>query len=397
MNDYWGNHKWSHFSAKTPKNLEGLRVVMFVGSLSISGGTNLILNYAYALQEAGASVTLAHLHGHREDSYWHPRSRELDVVYIAELEGRKFDLGIATWWRTVLPLLEVDCSRYIYFVQSMESRFALNYDDHNQEAEAALTYTFGLQVVTIASWLSNALIASTERPVFTVLNGIDKEIFVPSNGVTSTSPSGLLRVLVEGPLHVPMKAVDETLEVCRSIPGVEIWHVSPEKSGGSQHADRVFENVPITQMQSIYSQVDVLVKLSRVEGMFGPPLEAFHSGATAIVTRVTGSDEYIKHGVNAMEVDVDDFQSVREYLQLLVEDRDFLQKLKLGAIDTAKNWPSLQYTAREFVSACHTTMCSATLGVVDIKAAKEAHKTLIARIESGEDPFQGLPTLLVRS
>jgi len=36
-----------------------------------------------------------------------------------------------------------------------------------------------------------------------------------------------------------------------------------------------------------YARSDVLLKLSSVEGMFGPPLEAFHRGATAVVTPVT--------------------------------------------------------------------------------------------------------------
>jgi hypothetical protein len=38
----------------------------------------------------------------------------------------------------------------------------------------------------------------------------------------------------------------------------------------------------------VYRSCDILGKLSYVEGMFGPPLEMFHCGWTAIVYNVTG-------------------------------------------------------------------------------------------------------------
>ena len=50
----------------------------------------------------------------------------------------------------------------------------------------------------------------------------------------------------------------------------------------------------------IYRSCDVIVKLSYVEGMFGPPLEMFHCGGTSIVYDVTGHDEYIVHGKNGL-------------------------------------------------------------------------------------------------
>jgi hypothetical protein len=53
-------------------------------------------------------------------------------------------------------------------------------------------------------------------------------------------------------------------------------------------------------MASVYRSCDDILKLSLVESMFGPPLEMFHCGGTAIVYNVTGHDEYIVHGRNAL-------------------------------------------------------------------------------------------------
>ncbi len=58
-------------------------------------------------------------------------------------------------------------------------------------------------------------------------------------------------------------------------------------------------------------RTDVVLKLSSVEGMFGPPLEGFHRGATCVVTPVTGHEEYVEHGWNGLLTDWDDLAGRR--------------------------------------------------------------------------------------
>ena len=93
----------------------------------------------------------------------------------------------------------------------------------------------------------------------------------------------------------------------------------------------------------------MLVKLSRVEGMYGPPLEAFHMGATCVTTEVTGHEEYVEHGVNALVCDWDDPRGTARQLDLLARDRVLLHRLRLGALDTARTWPTWEQ-AGEFMA-----------------------------------------------
>jgi hypothetical protein len=104
--------------------------------------------------------------------------------------------------------------------------------------------------------------------------------------------------------------------------------------------DRVVRAVPHAEMARLYAEHDVVLKLSRVEGMFGPPLEGFHRGATCVVTPVTGHEEYVRHGVNGMVVDWDDIRGTARTLDLLARDRALLHRLRLGALATAQAWPS---------------------------------------------------------
>ena len=89
----------------------------------------------------------------------------------------------------------------------------------------------------------------------------------------------------------------------------------------------------------LMAHTDVVLKLSRVEGMSGPPLEGFHRGATCILTPVTGHDEYLQHGWNGLLTGWDDPDGTARQLDLLARDRHLLHFLRTNAAATARAWP----------------------------------------------------------
>lgn len=372
MNDYWGNRRLNQFSSHQLHDLEGARILIGVGSLGISGGTNLILQYATALCDSGADVTLGFINGNASDIKWQTGLANLKIEKLSELQDTYFDLGIMTWWPTVSRMLDIKCSRYLYFVQSLESRFALNYVNSDEQYEAAATYMLGLPIVTVASWLQNLMMSQTPSKVWCVKNGIDKRIF-PVSSARSKSTSDKLTVLVEGALDVPMKGVTETLKHLSELENINVWHVNPANSK-SAFSDRTINQMPIREMSKIYSQVDVLVKMSRVEGMFGPPLEAFHSGATAIVSEVTGHDEYIVDQYNSLVVGVDDFEQMKIAVDTLSRDRYLLEKLKNNALQTAADWQSSEISKLHFVSVVYLILSSSNLDKIDTNNLKRLLK-----------------------
>jgi len=95
----------------------------------------------------------------------------------------------------------------------------------------------------------------------------------------------------------------------------------------------------------------VLLKLSRVEGVFTPPLEAFHLGATAVVWPVTGHDEYVEHGVNGIVAGWDDIRGTARWLDLLASDEELLARLRRGALETARRWPSWEDATARMAAA----------------------------------------------
>jgi hypothetical protein len=121
----------------------------------------------------------------------------------------------------------------------------------------------------------------------------------------------------------------------------------PEELGElASVADRVESQLTHREMAAVYRESDVVLKLSHVEGMYGPPLEGFHMGATTVTTEVTGHDEYVRHGWNGVVVDWDDVRGTARMLDLLARDRRYLHFLRHNALATARGWPSWEQAAQ---------------------------------------------------
>lgn len=349
VQDSFGHERYSRYSTRVDSVGRSRSVVFLVGSTAISGGTFVILQHALALKSLGWNVTLAcQMIDHGSDP-WHPALDELDLVKIEDIGDVSFDVAVATWWRTVLEIHRVNARQYVYFVQSVESRFYG--DDPILESIVELvneTYELELLVITIAAWIQMYLFSEHGAPSLLVRNGIRKDLFASVGPRFAPLRQDGLRVLVEGPVGVPMKNVDAAVRLARAGGASEVWLVSGNAGESNHLVDRFFRTVRVEDMAMIYRSCDVLLKLSRVEGMFGPPLEMFHCGGTVITYDVTGFEEYVIDGINGLVVPMDDEPGVIAAVHKLATDRSLLARLKHGALLTAAEWMDWEKSSREF-------------------------------------------------
>ena len=163
-----------------------------------------------------------------------------------------------------------------------------------------------------------------------------------------------LHVLVEGYADVWFKGVPEAAWAAAAMR--EPHHttlVVPNRDElpAGLPADEVVGPVPREDMAALYERSDVVLKMSSVEGMFGPPLEGFHRGATCVVTPVTGYDEYVEHGWNGLVTEWDDPHSTARQLDLLAADRRLLHFLRVNAVETARAWPGWDQSGQFMAAA----------------------------------------------
>jgi glycosyltransferase involved in cell wall biosynthesis len=315
-----------------------LNVAFLVNDLQLSGGVGVVVEHARQLTRHGIATTLV-LAREREDPDWRFRGLgEVPVRSLAQAREERFDIAIATWWETTAALYELDAARRAYFVQSLEDRFYL--PDDPQRLGAAITQDLPLHVITEARWIAETLEELRGERALLVRNGIPKDVFAsPSEiDVRLRDP---LRIVVEGNPHVWFKGVGDALAAVRAMREPHhVTVVSGVRDFDTAGADEVVGPLAHEEMAALYGRSDVVLKLSRVEGMFGPPLEGFHMGATCVVAAVTGHEEYVEHGVNGLVVDWDDPRGTAGALDLLARDRALLHRLRLGALATARAWPS---------------------------------------------------------
>lgn len=337
------------------------KVVFVIGSVGISGGTYVIFQHALYLKQQGYDVTIAccieydkYLSFQKKKTFWHPGLIELKIISVENIDSF-YDVAIYTWWRTVYYLPQIASKFCVYFIQSIESRFYNPKDTHLIKL-VDKTYTFGLPVITEASWIQSYLQKQYNVQSLIAKNGISKEYFTP-NGEAICNKSNMLRVLIEGPLGVSFKNTERTITICSKVSNIEVWLLTSSPIDHYPSTQKVFSEIAVDKVANIYRSCDVLVKLSYVEGMFAPPLEMFHCGGTCIVYNVTGYDEYIRHGYNGIVLNTDDEKGVIDALNQLKNDRNHLNQLKKGAVETAKQWQDWGEASRVFHECLEHLIC----------------------------------------
>jgi O-antigen biosynthesis protein len=319
--------------------------------LGLSGGVGVVLEHAHRLRaDHGIDVTVVRTVP-SEEAWKYDRLAGVDLLDLDAARDRRFDVAVATWWETAQELFSLDSARYAYFVQSMEDRF---YEPGDvRRVLAAATHDLPVSFITEARWIARLLRdLHPTSPAFLVRNGVTKHIFKAPDTlrISRTAP---LRVLIEGHPGVWFKGVDDALGAVGEMSETSnTTLVSPVPWDLSdQSSVRVLGPVTLSEMAGLYAEADVVLKLSQVEGMFGPPLEGFHLGATCVVTPVTGHDEYVVHGWNGVVADWDDIGGTARWLDVLARDRRLLHFLRSNALATARSWPSWRQSTQFMAAA----------------------------------------------
>jgi O-antigen biosynthesis protein len=399
-----GPHRGCPPPTRRQYDARSLKVAFLLQDLQLSGGVGVVVEHASQLAARhGFDVTLV-MTRQQEGPDWSFRGLErLHVVPIERAREDRYDVAVATWWETTSHLFDLEADRYAYFVQSLEDRFYGGWDP--MRIGAALTHALPVCFITEARWIAETL--EELQPgarVFYVRNGIAKAVFRPAKALQPRL-EGPLRVLVEGYRSIPFKGVDEAIATVGSM--TEPRHLTvviPDRAvTGDVKADSVLGAVTHGELARLYAGTDVVLKLSRIEGMFGPPIEGFHCGATCVVTPVTGHDEYVAHGWNGLVTEWDDVRGTARLLDLLARDRRYLHFLRANALETARAWPSWEQSSTFMAAALRAirrlpspdARGAGTLLASEAQAAAAAMGREVAALERELAEFRWLKRRLV--
>ncbi|GAA5622931.1 D-inositol-3-phosphate glycosyltransferase [Brucella sp. NBRC 12952] len=310
------------------------KIAFILPGVGVSGGIAVVFKHAMMLLAAGHDAFVINI-GEPGDGSWFSNNA-VPIINIDDQRPYVFDhidMLFATGWSTAEWLDKIVAKRKLYFVQSDERRF---FEDEHLKKKIHNTYKLDCEYVTEAFWIQKLLSEEFGHYATYVPNGLDQNIFFPTKPLAKKSNK--IRVLIEGPIIIPFKGMLDSYNAIKDL-DCEIWIVS---SAGQPPADwrydRFFERVPFGLMPQIYSSCDVFLKMSRVEGFFGPPMEAMACGCSVVVGKVTGYDEYIEHQKNALVVEQGDIAGAKKAVQRLINDEDLRNQLIAEGHLTANAW-----------------------------------------------------------
>lgn len=319
---------------KIDNTLSPKKIVYIIPSTRISGGLHIILIHTNMLLVRGYDVSMINLE--KETSVgWY--ENKVPIISAFNIDGpflNDVDILIATHWTTAFYMDLMPAKRKMYFVQSDERRF--NPFGQKEISLIETTYHFDCEYMTEAIWIQRWLKQEFNKDAYYVPNGIDLDVFNPNHPLKKggTKP----RILIEGATDVWYKGMHNAYTAVKDL-NCEIWIVSNHgRPKRGWRYESFFCNVPIRKMASIYASCTILLKMSEVEGFFGPPLEAMACGCAVVTTKCTGHDEYIKNDYNALIVERNNVKAASKAIKLLIKDGKLREGLVKNGYETAKKW-----------------------------------------------------------
>jgi glycosyltransferase involved in cell wall biosynthesis len=314
-----------------------MKIAFLLPQNVIGGGALVVYEHARHLKNCGHEVLIIfrqYIPGRDGDFF---SSYGLDHIPFddADAKALQFDVIIATWWETFYDIFVFKANNYFYLTQDDERRF---YEDAAsfKVKFCDLTYKFpNIGAITISGWWQKQLIAEGNHVTKVAPNGYDGNLLKADN--RKQNETGKLRVLIEGPGDTWFRRIEDCFKATAGLENIEVWF----KSRGnfldpSWKFDKIFYNVSATEMKEIYSQCDVLLKMSEIEAFCLPNLEMMATGGTIITTDFTGHEEYAVNGVNSIVIGKRDIEAARTALIQLRDDRTLLLRLQQAALQTAQ-------------------------------------------------------------
>jgi glycosyltransferase involved in cell wall biosynthesis len=318
-----------------------VKVAFLLPDFSLSGGAGIVVQHARQLSlHHGFEVVLVRTKVPTGREWSYSGLGDVRTADVFDVLDEEFDVAVATWWETAISLFDLRASRYAYFLQLFENS---HYEPGAPETPGfALTVGLPVRYLTAARWIRDLTeqLQPGSRSHY-VRSGMDKSVWAVPDAI-EPAVDGPLRIVIEGSLSLYRKGTPHAVEAVRLMR--EPHHVTlvtpePPEGGTVEGVDVVTGALPHPELAALFGASHVLLKLSRAEGMYGPPLEGFHCGCTVVTNPVTGHDDYIVHDENGLVVDWDDPVGTARALDLLARDRVLLHRLRLGALETARAWP----------------------------------------------------------
>lgn len=263
-----------------------MKITFILEGSDLSGGAKVVLDQAQELSRRGWEVFIVS----KEDKIlWHPMEG-IRFVKSADLKQLpEADIGVATFWTTVLPAYESGkFKKLFHFCQGYEGSFP-PYEKIKKEIDKA--YSLPVPKLLIAPYLKKILEEKFGSRTYLLGQFVDRKNFYPPEKKEFKEP---FIFSVVGPFEVDLKGVKDALKALKVVKEkypIKVFRASTffisKEEEDLKVVDSFFHHLFPEEMGNFYRMCHFHIQASHSEEGFPlPPLEAFACRTYPIISDI---------------------------------------------------------------------------------------------------------------
>jgi glycosyltransferase involved in cell wall biosynthesis len=342
------------------------RFTFILSSLLLSGGVQVVVEYANRLSKRGHEVVLVSPGNARSEEITALLDKEVQLQEVMELVNPSLmHYKIRLAWTlakavpdsnyiisthtptTIVTLIAKLCLRKkglpIWFYMDYPGMFS------NRKIEQILM-RFALlwhkKALTLSSFSKDELygITSSHKPVHVIGLGISNRdcfnLLPPVKIIKTRNDTRAILYLGDHRRRKGLYDFISAMEIVKSkFPDIELWFaLKDEGSIPTTLSYERFDRPTVMLLADLYKSCDLFVSASWYEGFGLPPLEAMACGAPVVLTDSGGVREYAIHNHNCIITPPKDHTALSQAIITVLSDSELEQKLRKNGPLTAAHF-----------------------------------------------------------
>ncbi len=212
-----------------------------------------------------------------------------------------------------------------------------------------------MRVMSVSEYLASQLNRYSGGQIVVVSNGIDPKKFFPEKESRFLTEKGTRKVIAlyargdyRKGLDIGIKAIEELARL-RGTKDWELWAIGahPVKIDSEKIRLKCLGLLPDDDLRVVLSAADIYLSCSRHEGFGLMQLEAMACGCVMVTTKAFS---LVKNEVNGLVCDVEDWHSLAQNLNRVLDDPILIERLKKNGFKLASDF-SLEKSCVQFEKA----------------------------------------------
>lgn len=251
----------------------------------------------------------------------------------------KCDINIGTFYPTIPAVYTSGKGIPFHYVQGYDP---LRYKDGKEKERVLDIFSLPIRKLVVSKWLNKIILETTGKMPIYVGNGVNMDTFYPVKKISKNTIMSMIRPQEAKRALDVFKVLNKVASKINYLKLIVIGDRDTLKKMIDQEEPK-FEIEFINPMNeeellSVYSNSNILLFTSDLEGFGLSPLEAMACGVNVVTTDCLGTRDFCINGYNSLVCKPGDIECLTKSIVKLLSNNILAEKLSKNGIKTAKKW-----------------------------------------------------------